>query len=99
MSGTLAGFVDTAESTDGKGRIESCGEPFTGHVANVETDLAVRESEIVKVVAANFRDRLKFVGDKDAISMERLGREYGPLDDASLLKVLFAQFFDGKKIL
>jgi hypothetical protein len=91
--------VDAAESPDGEGRIQSCGEPFARDVANVEANIAVRENEIVKVVAAHFGNRLKFVGDQHAICMERLGGEHCPLDDAGFLKFLFTQFFDGKKVL
>jgi hypothetical protein len=79
--------------------IKSCGEAFARNVTDIETDLAVRKSEIVEIVAANFRNRLKFVGHKHTIRTERLRGEHGPLDHAGLLDFLFAQFFDGEKVL
>lgn len=86
----LARFVDSAESANSQGGVESGGEALAGNVAEVQTDGTVRESEIVEVVSTDFRNRLKFMRDDDAVLMQGLGGEHGALDDAGFLKFLLA---------
>jgi hypothetical protein len=55
----LAGFVDTAEGANGERGVESGGEAFAGDIADVQTDGAITEGEIVEIVAPPLRRRVE----------------------------------------
>jgi len=82
--------VNAAKSSDGESGIESGGKTFAGDVADVETDGSVGKSEIVEVIAANFREGLEFVRNDDAEFTEGMRREHSALDDACFLEFLLA---------
>ena len=93
----LARLVNTTEGAHRKSGIQGSGEALAGDVAKVQADGAIGEEEIVQVIAANHRRRLKFVGDGDIESAQGLAGKHNALDSACFLEFLFAQFFNGMK--
>jgi len=96
---THAGFANAAERAHRERGIQGGRKTLAGDVADVKTEDVVGKGEIVQVVAADFGDGLKLVRDEDVKLVKRLGGEHGALNDAGLFELLFAPFFDGKKIL
>jgi hypothetical protein len=88
LCGRLARFVHPAESFHYHRRRQS----LAGCFAQIQTDAAIGQLEIVKKITTDFGNRLEFVRNPNSTNLQRLSRKPHALNRARLLEFFLASF-------
>src|SRR5438477_988589 len=89
-AGVDVGFVDAAKYPHYEGSIHSCGQAFADHVADVETDEAVRQAKKIDEISADLEEGSGAECDFDALVAQGCRGKKRFLNQASFAHVIVA---------
>jgi hypothetical protein len=89
-AGVDVGFVDAAKDPHDEGSIHSCGQAFADHVADVETDEAVRQAKKIDEISADLEEGSGAECDFNTLVAQRCAGKKGILNQVSFAHVILA---------
>ena len=93
--GQCARLLYAAQRPAASAAYSAARQPLAGNVPQVQPNAAVRQFEIIQVIAADGGEGLQFARDGHRAGAQRFRWHHHALDRASFFELVFPKFFDG----